>query len=105
MQNMMRYGAPHASEIAYVFNNLRGRNGAPVPERDQKVVRMMNTYWANFARTGNPNGNGLPTWPVFDPQKNEIFEFSKDGTAGNIPDQRKARLDVMEKSATAPPHR
>jgi len=102
MQNMMRFGAPHASEIAYVFDNLRGRNGAPVPERDQKVARMMNTYWANFAKTGNPNGNGLPTWPVFDPQKNEIFEFSKDGSAVNVLDQRKARLDVMEKAAKDP---
>jgi para-nitrobenzyl esterase len=102
MQNMMRFGAPHASEIAYVFDNLRGRNGAPVPERDHTVARMMNTYWANFAKTGNPNGNRLPTWPVFDPQKSEIFEFRKDGSAGNVPDQRKARLDVMEKASTAP---
>ncbi|MCU0381599.1 MAG: carboxylesterase family protein [Chitinophagaceae bacterium] len=95
----MRYGASHASEIGYVFDNLRGRNGAPLPPKDHAVAKMMNTYWANFARTGDPNGNGLPKWPVFDPKKNEVFEFKTDGSASAVPDERKARLDVMEKAA------
>ena len=57
MQQMMRYGAPHGSEIPYVFGNPTGRNGATVVPKDQEVARMMNTYWANFAKTGDPNGN------------------------------------------------
>lgn len=59
---------------------------------------MMNTYWVNFAKTGNPNGNGLPLWPVYDSAKNDIFEFKPDGSAGNFSDYRKARLDVIEKA-------
>ena len=99
MQQMMRYGAAHASEIAYVFNNLRGRNGGAVDPKDEEVAKMMNDYWTNFAKTGDPNGKGLPKWPVYDPAKNEILEFQTDGSAAGKPDPKKARLDVMEKAA------
>jgi para-nitrobenzyl esterase len=101
MKERMRFGAGHGSEIAYVFDNLRGWNGAVVPAEDHKVAKLMNTYWANFARTGNPNGAGLPEWPTFNPAKNEVFEFRADGSAAAVPDARKARLDVMEKAAEA----
>lgn len=103
MQERMRYGAAHASEIPYVFNNLRGRNGAAVDPKDQEVAKMMNTYWTNFARTGDPNGKGLPKWPMFDIIKNEILEFQSDGSAAGKPDPNKARLDVMEKAASKKP--
>jgi para-nitrobenzyl esterase len=101
MRERMRFGAPHASEIAYVFNSLRGRNGAAVATTDQKVAGMMNTYWANFAKTGDPNGPGLPKWPRYNPSKNEILEFQSDGSAVGKPDPKKARLDLIEKAAQA----
>jgi para-nitrobenzyl esterase len=98
MQARMRYGAAHASEISYVFNNLGSRNGAAVAPRDQEVARMMNTYWANFAKTGDPNGPGLPQWPVYNPKKDEILEFQSDGMPAGKPDPKKARLDVIEQA-------
>jgi para-nitrobenzyl esterase len=98
MQQRMRYGAAHASEIVYVFNNLRGQNGAPPDDKDKVIASMMNRYWANFAKTGNPNGNGLAKWPVYDPKKNEILEFQPNGSAAEKPDSKKARLDVIEKA-------
>lgn len=98
LQERMRYGASHASEIAYVFDNLADRNGFTAAPRDKEVAKLMNAYWVNFAKTGNPNGSGLPAWPVYDTQKNEVFEFKQDGFAAAIPDYRKARLDVMEKA-------
>jgi len=98
MKDRMPYGAAHASEIPYVFNSLSSRNGATVAPEDQQVAKMMNTYWANFARTGDPNGPGLPRWPVYDPQKNELLEFQADGTPVGKPDPKKARLDVIEQA-------
>lgn len=101
MQARMRFGAAHGSEIPYVFNNLRPRNGATVDSKDEAVARMMNTYWANFARTGDPNGPGLPKWPRYQPGEGDIFDIKLDGSATAEPDPRKARLDVIEKAVTA----
>jgi len=99
MQQRMRFGAGHASEIAYVFDNLMERNGATIAPTDKQVATMINTYWANFAKTSDPNGKGLPKWPVYDPRKNEIIEFRSDGSAMGGPDPKKARLDVMQQAA------
>ncbi|HSZ34363.1 MAG TPA: carboxylesterase family protein [Puia sp.] len=101
MRQMMRYGAGHASEISYVFNNLRSRNGSTIAPEDQEVARLMNTYWANFAKTGDPNGNGQPKWPVYDPNKNEILEIKANGSAVDEADPRKLRLDLIEKAVTS----
>ncbi len=58
----------------------------------------MNTYWANFAKTGDPNGEGLPLWPAYKTQREEILDIESDGKPVGKADPRKARLDVIEKA-------
>jgi para-nitrobenzyl esterase len=100
-REQMRAGAPHGGEIAFVFGTLgAGPGAAPSPE-DLAVSRMAQSYWVNFARTGDPNGAGLPTWPRHDSQKDVIFDFRPDGSAGAGPDPRKSRLDVMQLNTEA----
>jgi para-nitrobenzyl esterase len=94
-----RYGAGHGSEVSFVFNTLNARWGNPgEPTSDEKeLARIMNTYWTNFAKTGNPNGKNLPAWPLYETQKEEILDIDLNGKAVGKPDPRKARLNVIEK--------
>src|SRR3981189_1714467 len=66
--------ATHAVEIPYVFNNLRAPRVYPdasSPElgsasaSERALAERVSSYWVNFGRTGDPNGSGLPPWPVF----------------------------------------
>jgi len=101
LRERMRTGAPHGGEIGFVFGTLTAPPGSTLSPEDQAVSRMAQSYWVNFARTGDPNGAGLPAWPRHDPSKDLIFDFHPDGTAGAIPDVRKARLDVMRLATEA----
>ena len=62
-------GAVHASEIEFVFQTLKSKEAAWRPE-DFKVSEQMGDYWTNFAKTGNPNGKGLPEWPAYSKGRN-----------------------------------
>jgi para-nitrobenzyl esterase len=92
-------GAPHGSEVGFVFGTLgAGGFGPPLPPtpQDLRISQMAQSYWVNFAKTGDPNGAGLPIWPRYDPHKDLIFDFHPDGTAGALPDPWKSRLDVTQ---------
>lgn len=57
-----QYGAFHSSGLPYVFENLSVLNH-PWQKVDRRISKQMSAYWTNFAKTGNPNGAGLPHWP------------------------------------------
>jgi len=58
-------GAFHSSEIEYVFGQLDSKAGVTWRPEDRALSEEMQKYWANFARSGDPNGPGLPKWPVY----------------------------------------
>jgi para-nitrobenzyl esterase len=94
------YGAGHGSEVSFVFNTLNARWGAPVePTAEEKeLARVMCAYWANFAKNGNPNSQGLSNWPLYNNNEQPILDVEQDGKVVSKPDPRKARLDVVEKA-------
>ena len=63
-------GATHTAELAYVFNNLIPAT-LPWTDEDRQLADTMSSYWANFATNGDPNGKGLPAWPVFKEKTSE----------------------------------
>ena len=86
-------GAFHASEIAYVFNNLNRQNDM-LQDIDFKLADLMNSYWVNFATTGDPNGSGLAKWQPYDRESEAYMEF------GDTPQPRnhllKAQIDFQD---------
>jgi len=102
MKERMKYGPGHGTDISFAFDNLGiGGFGPPPPPptaEDKEVARIMNTYWVNFATTGDPNGKDLPKWPAYSPKTNEILDVQSDGKLVGKTDPTEARLDVIEKA-------
>lgn len=68
------YGAFHSAEFSYSFHTLKNWN-RPFEQVDFDLEKIMSAYWVNFVKTGNPNGEGLPEWPVFDPENPLVIEL------------------------------
>ncbi len=74
------YGARHASELPYVFRQLR-EHGRPAPTpKDEALSDMMRTYWTNFVKTGDPNGASLPKWPAYTDAKRLVLHIESGST-------------------------
>jgi para-nitrobenzyl esterase len=67
-------GAYHGSEINYVFDNLYATD-LPWTADDRRIADTMASLWANFAKTGNPNGVGLPQWPPINVSDPKVMEL------------------------------
>ena len=66
-------GAFHASEIPYVFGNLDAK--LSFDAKDRELSRAMMGYWVQFARSGDPNGEGRPSWPAYNAETDLHLEL------------------------------
>ena len=80
-------GAFHSLEIPFVFGTFGARTFSWLPfgATDQKLSQTVESYWTNFAKTGDPNGPGLPRWEPWTPESEPYLAFDENGEA--IPQQ------------------
>jgi para-nitrobenzyl esterase len=87
------WGVYHGSEIVYAFNGFPFQDWAWRPI-DLKLGDIMSSMWVNFAKTGSPNGTGLPEWPVYDPKLDVLMNFGDAPKAGPAP--YKPNIDFID---------
>jgi para-nitrobenzyl esterase len=88
-------GAGHDSEMEMVFKNPDMRWKGKWSNADAAMAGTMNAYWVNFAKTGDPNGAGLPPWPAYSAATDSLLDFDKGGPAV-LSSFAKARLDAID---------
>ena len=90
-------GAPHGSEVPYVFGTIGvGHSNRIYNETDHRISEEMQSYWTNFAKTGDPNGGDLSHWPAFDATKRAYLDLTDDGTVAKEGLRRQACSVYME---------
>jgi para-nitrobenzyl esterase len=92
-----KLGAYHGAEMAYAFGLLDSLNwngrARDWTAADRRLSAETESYWVNFAKTGNPNGDHLPQWPAYDPQHERLMVFGDTPHAGDLPN--KPQLDFF----------
>ncbi|HTQ96939.1 MAG TPA: carboxylesterase family protein [Candidatus Acidoferrum sp.] len=88
-------GAFHSDEVAYVFGNLDARQGTKWRPEDYALSEKMQNYWTNFAKSGDPNGNGLPGWPKYGTDGWQVIHLDANVTVR--PDEHRERFLFLQK--------
>jgi para-nitrobenzyl esterase len=78
------WGASHYAELWYVFDHL-DQSPWRWTKADRQVAEEMSSYWVNFAKSGNPNGPGLPVWPAFTTAESKVLDIGDPMTVGGVP--------------------
>jgi para-nitrobenzyl esterase len=96
-------GAPHASEIPFVFDTVAAHYGAETSRADEAMARKVHAYWVAFAKTGRPEPAGLPAWPEYHASGDRLMSFTEQGPVAEA-DPWKGRLDLAERVAQRESH-
>jgi para-nitrobenzyl esterase len=93
----------HSGELAYVFGNLSatGSQAGDFQEVDRKLSATLQGYWTNFAKTGDPNGPGLPPWPLYDKRHRTYLDFTTAADAVAARDERGPFTELFRKVMNA----
>src|SRR5450759_4408020 len=78
------YGSGHGAEVRYVFEHLDPAN-PQTTKTDLAISEAMATYWTNFAKRGDPNGEGVPAWPAFSDANPTLMYFAQTPHTGPVP--------------------
>jgi para-nitrobenzyl esterase len=96
------WGAGHWAELPYVFDHLSQEPWA-WSDADRAIANMMATYWTNFARSGDPNSDGVPVWPNFTTDRERVLHFDDSSTVGSVPNlEWLRRLDLRYMGLRSP---
>jgi len=88
------YGSPHGQDVAYVFKHLDASN-SQTTKTDLEISDVMATYWTNFAKRGDPSGEGVPVWPAFSDTNPLVMYFNQTPHVGPVPSAESLkRLDA-----------
>jgi para-nitrobenzyl esterase len=94
-------GARHAGEIEYVFGQLDSVPKVTWDKSDRALSDQMMSYWSNFAKSGDPNGSGLPTWPRY--EKSSGYQVMHlDETSKASPDATRKRYETIDAVSSKP---
>lgn len=81
------HGTPHGVDVPYVFMHVNASNPG-TSESDVAISQIMGTYWTNFTKYGDPNGEGLTEWPVFTNSNPQVMYLGPDARIGPVPDEK-----------------
>lgn len=84
------WGASHFAELWYMFDHL-DQDAWRWSAVDRKLAGLMSRYWTNFAKRGDPNGDGLPLWPPFDGDET-VLHLSDSVRVAGVPNMKSLRV-------------
>ncbi|MBN2012232.1 carboxylesterase family protein [candidate division KSB1 bacterium] len=87
------YGSPHGQDVGYVFMTLDSSN-QETTKSDLAISEAMGAYWTNFAKHGDPNGDGLPKWQAFNDANPVVMHLNQTPKMGSVPSAQS--LEVLD---------
>jgi len=86
-------GAYHSGDLVYVFDNV-GYVDVGWDDYDRHLADVISSYWVSFAKTGDPNAEGLPAWPRYDAAEDQLMHFGP--TISAVRNPRADKLDLFD---------